>query len=297
MSLRRRLSAAMLIAALLLLSSCSVVRLGYDHAPLLAWWWIDGYVDFNNEQTPHAKQAIQQWFVWHRNAQLPEYADWLAAIRSQLDGTLTSEQVCRWSEDIQTVIEPAFDYAAQLSVPVVLRLGESQWRHLEQRYTKSNDELRSDFLQSDLKERRHASIKRTVKRIKNLYGKVDETQRRLISASIDTSPFNPEAWMNERQRRQRETLSALRQLVAESTSAEQAEITLRRLIAHTYRSDDPEYRAYQIKLAEYTCDFIARMHNSASPNQRRHAHDKLKEWEMDLRALIMLDNRLQTALE
>lgn len=293
----RRIRTTIIVAALLLTSGCSVVRLGYDHAPLLTWWWLDGYVDFSNEQAPHAKQALHQWFSWHRHAQLPEYADWLAAVRGRIDGTLTSTQVCQWSEDLQTILSPAFDYAAQLGAPVALRLGETQWRRLEQRYTKSNDELRSDFLQPDPDERRSASIKRTVKRIKNLYGTIDEAQRHLIATSIDASPFDPEAWMIERQQRQQATLSALRQLAAEPVTDEQAAVTLRQLIAHTHRSDNPDYRAYQLKLAAYTCDFIARMHNSTTPTQRQHAHDKLKGWETDLRALITQDNRLKTALE
>lgn len=291
-----RIRVTIAIATLLLMSGCSIVRLGYDHAPLLTWWWLDSYVDFNREQAPHAKQAIHQWFDWHRSAQIPEYADWLAAIRSQIDVPVTSAQVCQWSDELQNIIAPAFDRAVLLSVPVVLRLGDAQWRYLEQRYTKSNDELRRDFLQPDPEDRRRAAIKRAVKRIENLYGKISKEQKRLIVASIEASPFNPEMWMVERQRRQQETLSALRQLAAEPIASEQAAITLRRLIEHTHRSDDSDYRAYQLRLAGHTCEFIARMHNSTTPIQRQHADDKLKGWEMDLRAL-MVDNSLQTASE
>ncbi|WP_295629062.1 DUF6279 family lipoprotein [uncultured Nitrosomonas sp.] len=274
------------ITLLLLLSGCSMARLSYDHGPRLAWWWLDGYVDFDREQAPHAKQAIHQWFGWHRTTQLPEYIDWLASVRSQIDSPLTPTQICHWSDELQNIIAPAFDQAVQLSAPVVLRLGEAQWQHLEQRYAKSNVELRRDYLQPDLEDRRHASIKRTVKRIENLYGSIDKTQRQLIETSIEASPFNPEIWMTERQRRQQETLRLLRQFATESISPEQTTTSLRKLIEHTHRSDDPGYRAYQLRLSEYTCDFIARMHNSTTPKQRQYAYDKLKKWEMDLRALM-----------
>ncbi len=287
---------AFITTLLLLLSGCSMVRLSYDQGPRLAWWWLDGYVDFDREQAPYAKQAIQQWFIWHRTAQLPEYVDWLATVRGQIDGPLTSTQICHWSNELQNIIAPAFDQAVQLSTPVVLRLGEAQWQHLEQRYTKSNAELRRDYLQPDLEDRRQASIKRTVKRIENLYGSIDKTQRHLIDTSIEASPFNPEIWMIERQRRQQETLKVLRQFASESATPEQIISSLQNLIEHTHRSDDPDYRAYQLKLSEYTCDFIARMHNSATPLQRQHAHDKLKKWETDLRALMVAD-RMHTALE
>ncbi|NBQ69227.1 MAG: hypothetical protein EBU46_10480 [Nitrosomonadaceae bacterium] len=295
-TLRKSLARIALIAVLLLSSGCSMLRLSYDNGPQLAWWWLDGYVDFSREQTPQAKHAIHQWFGWHRATQLPEYADWLAAIRSRIDGELTSTQVCSWSDELQAIIAPAFDHAVHLGTPVALRLGETQWRHLEKRYAKSNEELREDFLQPDPEDRLRASIKRTVKRIENLYGDIDKAQRRLIIASLEASPFNPEAWLTERQRRQQETLRTLRQLAAQSAAPELATASLRKLIEHTHRSDDPDYRAYQLKLAEHTCGFIAHMHNSTTPAQRQHAHDKLKGWETDFRALMM-DNRLQTALE
>ena len=40
------------------LTGCSALRLGYNNGPQLAWWWLDGYVDFSTEQTPAAKAAI-----------------------------------------------------------------------------------------------------------------------------------------------------------------------------------------------------------------------------------------------
>lgn len=276
----------MLLALLLLLSSCSLMRLGYNHGPQLAWWWIDSYLNFNKEQTPHAKQVIHNWFSWHRTTQLPEYADWLASVRSQIDGSLTSTQVCNWSEQLQNMLTPALDQAVQLGAPLILQLKAPQLHHLEQRYSKSNNELRNDFLQPDLNERKQTSIKRAIKRIENLYGNIDKQQQRLITTSIENSPFNPEAWIIERQRRQQDTLEILRQLINETTSFEQPITSLRKLIEHTHRSNNPEYRTYQLKLIEYSCDFIAHMHNLTTSTQRRHAHDKFKSWETDIRTLI-----------
>ena len=77
-----------------LLAGCSALRLGYDQGPTLAWWWLDGYVDFRSEQAPRAKEAIRQWFAWHRTAQLPGHAAWLAAVRGRI-GALWRGGYCR----------------------------------------------------------------------------------------------------------------------------------------------------------------------------------------------------------
>ncbi|SES66094.1 hypothetical protein SAMN05216326_101176 [Nitrosomonas marina] len=278
--------AIMMLSGLLLLSGgCSVVRLGYDHGASLAWWWLDSYVDFDRNQKPHVKQAIQDWFDWHRGAQLPVYVDWLSDVRSRIDGPLTSEQVCRWSEELQEMLAPAFDHGAQLGAPIALRLGEAQWKHLEKRYAKSNDKLRSEYLQPDPEDRLDAAVKRTIKRVENLYGAINKSQRALIISGLQASPFDPEAWLNERQRRQRSTLTVLRRIAAESVPASAAAAELRQLIERTHRSDDADYRSYQLRLSEHICSFIAHLHNNTTKAQREHAHDKLKKWENDLRVL------------
>lgn len=277
------------------------MRPGYDHGPHLAWWWLDGYVDFDREQKEHAKQAIGEWFDWHRSAQLLEYADWLSTVRNRIKGPLTPGQVCQWSDEVRDIVEPALDHAVLLAAPVVLSLGEAQWRHLEQRYGKSNDKLRRKYLQPDAEDRLNASVKRTVKRFKQLYGRLDDKQRSLITASIEGSPFDPEKWLFERRRRQLITLATLKQLSSEFMPAEHAANQLRELIRHTFRSDEHDYQVYQEELAAYTCTTIAHMHNSTTPVQRHHAHDKLKNWEADLRALAgdsrRTGNKLQIVSE
>lgn len=284
-TMRMSLARGAIIALLFLLSSCSMLRLGYDQGPQLVWWWLDGYVNFSNEQTPHAKEAIRKWFAWHRTTQLPEYAAWLSTLRSRIGDPATPAQICGWSEELRNTIAPALDHTMQLGAPLVPNLGEAQWLSIERRYAKGNDEFRRDFLQPHAEERLAASIKRIVKRVENIYGSIDEAQHRLIVAGIEASPFDPEAWLAERQRRQHETLLTLRRLAAEQAETEHVIAALRGLIERVQRSIDTDYRAYQVKLTEYNCAFIASVHNSTNPIQRQHAHDKLKDWETDLRKL------------
>ena len=284
-TMRISLARGAIIALLFLLSSCSMLRLGYDQGPQLVWWWLDGYVNFSNEQTPHAKEAIRKWFTWHRTTQLPEYAAWLSTLRSQIGDPVTPAQICGWSEELRNTIAPALDHTMQLGAPLVPNLGEAQWHSIEQRYAKGNDEFRRDFLQPHAEERLAASIKRIVKRVENIYGNIDEVQHRLIVAGIEASPFDPEAWLAERQRRQHETLLTLRRLATEPAEAGHVVAALRGLVERVERSIDTDYRAYQVKLTEYNCAFIASVHNSTNPIQRQHAHDKLKNWETDLRKL------------
>jgi Family of unknown function (DUF6279) len=299
--IHKTLATAFIITGLLIISGCSITRLGYDHGPRLTWWWLDGYIGFDQEQKTPAKQAIRDWFDWHRTTQLLEYASWLSSVRRQIEGPLTPAQVCHWSDELQDIISPALDHAVQLATPVAMILSEPQWRHLEQRYTKSNDKLRHKYLQPDPDDRLNASIKRTTKRFKQLYGRLDNTQHSLIAANAESSPFDPEEWLFERQRRQQLTLVTLQRLSSGPVPTEQAVNQLRKLAEHTFRSDDPGYRLYQEILAMHICGTIAQVHNSATPTQRQHAYDKLLSWENDLQVLAgdqhRTDDQMHTVAE
>jgi hypothetical protein len=269
----------------LVLTACTAVRVGYNNAPTLAWWWLDGYVDFRRDDAPLAQQGIDRWFEWHRATQLPAYADWLAAAAKDVLEPTTPALACRWQARLRDALEPALDRAIETAADLVPTLGEAQLRHLEQRYAKGNDEMRSDFLQPDLAERARKSAQRTVERAERLYGRLDESQKRLIAAGVAASPFNPEQWLADRERRQRDTLRMLRGLVAQRADRDQRVAALRMLAVRVERSPNPEYRAYQARLGEYNCGFAAQIHNATTPEQRRKARDTLTGWEEDLRAL------------
>jgi hypothetical protein len=269
-----------------LLTACSALRLGYNNGAQLAWWWLDAYVDFSSEQAPAAKRAIDRWFDWHRATQLPEYVATLASLQAQVQEPTTPALACAWQDRLRGKLDPAIDRAINEFADLLPGLGEPQFTHLAQRYAKGNAEMRDDFLQPDTAERLKESVKRTVKRAEQLYGTLDETQLKVIHAGVQLSPFNPDLWVAERQRRQRDTLQTLRRLVADKADRDARAAALRALAARTERSPLAEYRAYQVKLAEYNCGLAAQIHNATTAAQRQKARDTLKGWEEDLRSLV-----------
>lgn len=271
--------------ALWLLSGCTAIRLGYNNGPQLAWWWLDSYVDFSREQAPLAREALDRWFEWHRPSQLPEYAAFLAVAQQAALAPTTPAEVCRWQAAVRDKLEPSIDRALVLAADVLPVMVEAQWKHIEQRYAKGMDEMREDFLQPDPAARQKQSIKRARERSEQLYGKLDEAQLRIITAGVAASPFDPQVWMAERQRRHLDTMQTLRRLAAEKADRDQRLAALRALAERMERSANPDYRVYQQKLAEYNCDLAARIHNATTPTQRQRLREKLKGWEDDMRAL------------
>ena len=278
-----------IIAALcgvsLLLSGCSALRIGYSQAADLAYWWFDGYADFNGDQTRRVREALAQWFGWHRKTQLPDYAQLLVRAQAKVRGDITPARVCEWQGELLKRARTAWEQAAPAAAEWALSITPQQIQHIERRYAKANDEFRDDYLQEDPRERVEATIKRTVDRTESLYGRLDATQRTRIAAAMARSPFDPELWLAERKQRQQEALQLLRRLVAEGASPEQAQGALRVYVGQLERSPRETYRRYSERLAEFNCAFAAGLHNSISAAQRRTALNKLSGWEADVRAL------------
>lgn len=274
--------------ALSLLTGCNALRLGYSNGPQLAWWWIDGYFDFNREQAPKVKSGIEQWFEWHRSTQLADYAALLEKAALQVTEPTTAAAVCQWQTLVGERLAPAADKAAALAAELLPALAEPQIKYLEERYARINAERREEFLQPAPAERLQASMERTLKRIEMVYGRLGEAQRKVISAGLAESPFDPEAWLADNQRRQRDVVATLRKLVAERPDAETRLAALRALVN---RLDDPQTdaaRAQQARLREFNCAFAAQLHNATTPAQRLAARDNIRGWEADVRSLLLL---------
>jgi hypothetical protein len=267
------------------LSACGSLRLAYDTGPTLAWWWIDGYADFSGDQAARVKDDIRAWFAWHRKAQLPAYADWLAATRRSIGDSITPAQACRAYDEGRALLDPALDRALLGAAAWVHTLTEPQLRHMEQHYAKKDAQLRDDFAPPDAAARRRALFKRTLERAELFYGRLDDAQRQWLDDELKTSPFDPEAWLRERQRWQEDAMQTLRRLRAERADADRVVAALRTLAERHESSPDPAYRAYRQRLQAYDCALAARLHAAVTPQQRRHLAQRLAGWEDDARAL------------
>ena len=280
-----RLRVWIIAAAVALLAGCSAVRLVYNQGQTFAYWWLDGYFDFDLEQGNRAREALSDWFRWHRATQLPDYAGLLVQAQRQILQDITPAEVCRWSDDLRRRLEVAYAQGVPALAELLRTLTPEQVRNVEKRYQKADSEFRNDYLQATRAEQLEAANKRTVSRAEMVYGRLDDAQRKMIADGIAASPFDAKRWLVERQARQREIVDTLRSLQAAHADAARAEAALRLFVAHAVLSPRPAYREYQQRLYDYNCALVARLHNSTTPEQRRHGAERLQCWEDDLRAL------------
>jgi len=281
-----RWSRWIIVAVLPLVVACSAVRLSYNQGPILAYWWLDSYADFNAEQSPGVKAALDDWFAWHRASQLPDYAQALAAMGALAADKVTPAQVCSMIGAWQQRGLQAYERALPAMTDLVRALSPEQIRQIERQTLRKQKDAAVDYLQTDAAERQKANYERALDRAESIYGKLNETQRRRLAADLLASPFNPERWLNERSLRSADTVRSLRQWQADGSDSGAVQAGLRRIGQDAVQSPRADYRNYASTLMLSNCSLLAGLHNTTTPEQRKNASTKLKGWEDDVRALI-----------
>jgi hypothetical protein len=293
LSLLKRLIIGLCVALATLLSGCTAVRFAYNQGPDLSYWWLDGYADFDDAQVPRVGKTLEEWFRWHRQTQLDDYAQHLVRLQGHAAGPVTPELVCRLYQESLSRVDPMLEKALPMAVETVRSLSLAQVQHIERKYAKVNREFRKDFLHADPQDRLDASLKRAVDRAETFYGTLDDAQVELLKQGIAASPFDPQLWLEERMLRQQEALAMLRRVVLERLPPEQTLAALRKVVSHVQRSPRPVYLEYQQKLLQFNCRLTAQLHNSASREQRAAAVKRFKGWEEDARSLAAEGRKAQ----
>lgn len=282
----RRIIGALLVAAIVLLQGCTALRFTYNNGTEIAYWWMDGYLDFDDAQEQQVRRATREWFDWHRREELPAYAALLQRAEAEVAADVTPEQICRWADDLRLRAERAFEHVVPAAAAFMVTATPVQLRALERKYEKNNREFRREYLQEQPEARREASLERAVDRAEMLYGTLAAPQRERLERGIAESPFDAGLWFDERQMRQQGVLAMMQRFAGKGPSAQaDAEAALRAFAAEVRRSPREVYRLYAQRLQDYNCRLAAEVHNAAPPAQRQAGARKLHGWQVDVRAL------------
>ncbi|OSZ74139.1 DUF6279 family lipoprotein [Hydrogenophaga sp. IBVHS1] len=264
------------------MSACTAARLAYNQAPTISYWWLDAYVDLDDAQSTQTRDALDQFFQWHRQNELPVYAGRLREWQALAPADLTPAQACVQFEDVRERIERAADRTVEPFTRLALQLTPAQLEHLQRHQARSNEEFEKDFLRGNPEQRLKKRLERATSRSEMLYGTLSKEQLALLRELIQSSPFDAQRTQAERLRRQADLLQTVREAQAAPARAQQL---VREHYARVNRSPTPGYNDYQRELVRQGCAQFARLHNSTTPEQRANAVRVLKGYEDDFRVL------------
>ncbi len=284
--IRALLVALGLTAAALALGGCSAIRVGYNNAPSLAYWWLDGYIDFDTRQTPQVRDALASLMAWHRKTELPQIAGLLRQAEAMAPADVTAEQVCTMADAARTRTMAFADRAEAPTAALLVQLKPVQLDHIARKFDERNAEFRGDWLDLPLAEQADKRYDKYVERGEDFYGPLSDIQRELLHAQARSSVFSASIMDTERRRRQQEGLTLLRELQARGGGQAQAKAAFHEWIAQWFDPPAGPYRLHREALLQEGCRNVAALHNSTTPTQRARAVERLRGYENDVKALM-----------
>jgi hypothetical protein len=263
-----------------------MVQTVYNRAPDLAYWWIDGFVDVTPEQRPLLVEDLQNYQRWHRTTQLPRYVQWLQQMQSMALQDLSEAQSCRLYAEIWDGLLALADPAEAGTTRLARSLSAEQLDHLRTKIDRHHRDWRRDWLEPGPAEGLDKRVKRARERAEDFYGRLDESQQRLLRQQAERSPYDITLSEAIRSRRQEDIMNTLRDLQRSTPSPEEARGQIRALLQRSVHSPVAEQQAYVARLNDYNCRAMAQLHNSTNAQQRQAALKRLQKYERDARALM-----------
>lgn len=269
-----------------LLIGCSALRLGYSNGETVVYWWLHSYVDLESDQQPRVKAAISNLFAWHRQTQLPDYAQLLVQTQPRLLHDATPADVLDVHEALKRRMMAVIDRALPALADLALSLRPQQIAHIEQKFASNNENYRKDYLHGDLEHRQSLRYRKVMKQAEYWFGDFSAEQEARIRAASDARPLDNELWMAERVRRQQALIALLTRIQAEKPSRDAAIQMLRAYAkANLERVGDERDKPFFDASTDGMARMVALIVNIATPEQKAHAARRLQKWVADFQVL------------
>lgn len=261
------------------LAGCSALRIGYSNGDTFVYWWLNGYVDFTDNQKPWVKAHIDNLLAWHRKTQLKDYAKVLAQVQQRLQQRVTPADVQSEFDALKKRALLVADKAMPELTDLAMSLQPEQIAHLEKKLASNNDKYRKENLRGSLEERQERRYKQVMKHAEYWFGDFSREQEAQIRAASEARPLNNELLLAERMRRQQELIRMLKKIQAERPTREAVTAMLKNYATavaagpFTYT----ENKAFFDASSEGTVQMAALIINMATPEQKAHAVKRLQK--------------------
>lgn len=271
-----RLATVLLAFALLLLGGCSSVRLAYGY---LDWWMdrtLNKYLNLEGPQEDLLSQRVDEFHRWHRQTQLPRYADYLDQLAAEVDSPAETvpTRLIEIEKKTDELWNSSITMLSDLLLPILLQLDDAQITQLAENARKEREKSLKKW-QKD----QHKREKAFRKEAERWLGDLTPGQDAAIDSELASTTFDPQ---RRDAQRQRWTNAFIQTLKDKPAGYEQ---TLRSLLIDPETLWSADYRQMQEQLRIQARSLGGEVLQSATPEQRQHLRSTLQEYARDFRFL------------
>lgn len=273
--------ATVLLLTIALLSACSSTRTAYRYADWGVNWWVDDYVTLTGEQEQQLARDLDNLRQWHCTAELPRYRQWLhELVRDTRSGDLDRARVSYHQQRLFDFLPGLLEQAAPTATNLLASLSDEQVAELARNMARNHGEMEEKFLLDSAEARAEARAERTIERIENWLGPLNNRQQRIAREWSESRGRQTEIWLEGRRNWQLALLDELEQRDSPDFGER-----IRYLLVNSEEVRGDAYQEMMTESRVAMADLMYALIEAGAPSHLAHLEERAVELRGDFRAL------------
>ena len=197
-SIRFNLARRWLLATLLLLLAGCSVKFVYNQLDWLIPWYLDDYVTLNAEQYKQFKQTLNHYLDWHREEQLPVYADFLKQLATNSEDGLNKIEITQMLQQAEMFADTLFSRLGPSLGEILATLTDEQVEEMAHKFVEKNNEYRKKYIDKPEKQRREKRAEDITDFVERWTGSLTDEQEMLIQSWSQNYQLMSEEFLQSR---------------------------------------------------------------------------------------------------
>lgn len=266
--------------AVLTLNACGT-QFAYNRVDWLMHHYLSNQVTLDAAQSRELRVYLDEFFIWHRQHELPRYADFLDRVADATAKPISFDEFEAGRHEVEGFMRTSVSQGAPSAARWLRSLRPAQVEELFASFAEKDRESHAEACESDPEERRADNLERMIDNVERWTGRLRSSQRTLIATRLAAFPGDS---------------------CAESDSDDDARYTFRDIVDE-YRSrpdfaqritvfmtrpedhGDAEYRRTFEANRDRVMLLLVDLNHSLSEEQRARAIKRLHSLSTDLREL------------
>ena len=169
-----------LLFSLIFLVGCSSTTFIYNRIDFLLPWYLESYVDLNQEQRQKLNELLEPFFEWHREEELPKYVKIIEDFESILDEKIDLASIEAITHEVEQSWFRLEDNMIAWVIPMTRELSNEQIAEFLQTMQSKTAQNENKYLSRNLQTYQNDNYKRIRKNLRRFIGGMNKDQLDLI---------------------------------------------------------------------------------------------------------------------
>ena len=267
-----------LLFSLIFLVGCSSTTFIYNRIDFLLPWYLESYVDLNQEQRQKLNELLEPFFEWHREEELPKYVKIIEDFESILDEKIELASIEAITHEVEQSWFRLEDNMIAWVIPMTRELSNEQITEFLQTMQTKTAQNENKYLSRNLQTYQNDNYKRIRKNLRRFIGGMNKDQLDLIDIASKEMIRVDGQWIDNRK-------ALIENLKVILKRGEGWELSLQNITHRDDKVASNYRRTYSHNIAVNERLFVEIL-NSRTEKQDKKLRSQLLRYKTDIKTLI-----------